>query len=220
VGHPIANLLRREKEFHRPEAMADALLHPQDRAYTVPEVYAWLERCGMSFGRWYEQAPYLPQCGAIARTPHAKRLQTLPEPEQHAAVELFRGTMTQHSLVAYRDDCSSHFRHRSQPISFASEHWRNCIPIRLPWAVCIRDRVPPGSAAVLLNPTHRHPDLVLPIDSAQVQLLDRIDGIRTLDTILQSCRKTDDAVRALKFFQQLWRYDQIVFDSSHALAAA
>src|SRR5215467_3159286 len=27
--HPISNVLRREKEFHRPEGMADALLHPQ-----------------------------------------------------------------------------------------------------------------------------------------------------------------------------------------------
>ena len=80
ADHPIANLLRREKDFHRPEAMADALLHPQDRAYTVPELYAWLERCGMSFGRWYEQAPYLPQCGLVARTPHAARLAALPDP--------------------------------------------------------------------------------------------------------------------------------------------
>ena len=59
ADHPISGLLRRSKDFRRPEAMADALLHPQDRAYTVPELYAWLDRCGMSFGRWIEQAPYL-----------------------------------------------------------------------------------------------------------------------------------------------------------------
>ena len=49
--HPISGLLRRSKDFLRLEAMADALLHPQDRAYTVPEVYPWLDYCGMSFGR-------------------------------------------------------------------------------------------------------------------------------------------------------------------------
>ena len=59
TDHPIADVLRRAKDFRRPEAMADALLHPQDRAYSVPEIYAWLDRCGMSFGRWIEQAPYL-----------------------------------------------------------------------------------------------------------------------------------------------------------------
>jgi hypothetical protein len=216
LDHPISILLNRVKDFRKPEAMADALLHPQDRAFTVPELYAWLARCEMSFGRWYEQAPYLPQCGAIARAPHAKRLLGLPEPEQHAAVELFRGTIAQHNFVAYGDDGSKEIR----AISFAGEHWRNYIPIRLPWAVCIRDRVPPGSAAVLLNPTHRHSDLVLPINAAQFHLFDQIDGRRTLDTILQSCGKTDDAVRALNFFEELWRYDLIAFDSSRALAAA
>ena len=99
-------LLRRAADFRRPEAMADALLHPQDRAYTVPELYAWLDRCGMSFGRWIEQAPYLAQCGAVARSPHAARLASLPSRLQHAAVELFRGTMVSHSFIAYRDDRS------------------------------------------------------------------------------------------------------------------
>ena len=41
ANHPISGLLRRSEDFWRPEAMADALLHPQDRAYTVPEMYDW-----------------------------------------------------------------------------------------------------------------------------------------------------------------------------------
>ena len=214
--HPISNLLRGEKEFHRPEAMADALLHPQDRAYTVSEIYAWLERCGMSFGRWYEQAPYLPQCGLVARTPHAARLASLPEPAQHAAVELFRGTIARHNFVAYRSDRPD----ESQPIRFAGDQWRNYVPIRLPWTACVRDRVPPGSLAVLLNPTHQHPDLVLPINAAQNHLLEQIDGIRTLGEIVQGSGTRDNAHRALPFFQQLWRYDQIVFDASRAFTTA
>ena len=67
ADHPIAGVAKRTKDFTYPDALADALLHPQDRAYTVPQLYAWLARCGLKFGRWVEQAPYLPQCGAIAR---------------------------------------------------------------------------------------------------------------------------------------------------------
>jgi SAM-dependent methyltransferase len=104
ADHPISGLLSRSKDFRRPEAIADALLHPQDRAYTVPEIYAWLDQCGMSFGRWIEQAPYLAQCGILAGSPHALRLAALPSRLQHAAVELFRGTMVSHSFIAYRDD--------------------------------------------------------------------------------------------------------------------
>jgi hypothetical protein len=74
ADHPITAVARRAKDFRNPDALADALLHPQDRAYTVTQPYAWLERCGLEFGRWFEQAPYLPQCGAIAGMPHATRL--------------------------------------------------------------------------------------------------------------------------------------------------
>jgi hypothetical protein len=190
--------------------MADALLHPQDCAYTVPELYSWLQDCEMSFGRWYEQAPYLPHCGMMAGTRHGESMGRLPEPAQHAAAELFRGTITQHSFVAYRNDRST----ASQPISFANQQYKNWIPIRLPWTICVRDRCPPGSVAVLLNPSHKHPDLVLPIQAGEADLFEQIDGMRTLDTILQNCRKTEDAVRAPGFFQKLWRYDQIVFDAS------
>jgi SAM-dependent methyltransferase len=211
--HPMADLLSRAADFRRPDALADALLHPQDRAFTVPELYAWLERCGMSFGRWIEQAPYLPQCGALANTGHVERLTALSEPAQHAAAELFRGTMTQHSFIAYRGDGGG-----TQAIRFTGEQWRNYVPIRLPWTRCIRDRSPPGSVAVLLNPVHTHRDLVLPITSAQDHLLRQIDGRRTLGEIAAACGTTKGAQRAMQFVEQLWRYDQIVFDASAAAA--
>jgi SAM-dependent methyltransferase len=208
--HPIADLLSRAKDFRRPEALADALLHPQDRAYTVPALYAWLERCGMSFGRWIEQAPYLPNCGVMAGTSHAERLQALSQPEQHAAAELFRGTMTQHSVIAYRSDYSD----AGLTFQFWDPRCRGYIPIRLPWALCIRERLPPGSVAVLLNPAHAHRDLVLPINAEQDGILGRIDGRRTLGDIVAASGSSQGAHRALQFIEQLWRYDQIVFDAS------
>jgi SAM-dependent methyltransferase len=36
ADHPIAGVAKRAKDFRNPDALADALLHPQDRAYTVP----------------------------------------------------------------------------------------------------------------------------------------------------------------------------------------
>jgi SAM-dependent methyltransferase len=209
--HPIAGLLRRAKDFRRPEAMADALLHPQDRAYTVPELYAWLDRCGMSFGRWIEQAPYLAQCGVVARSPHAARLASLPSRLQHGAVELFRGTMVSHSFIAYRDDRSE----VSQPINFAGDRWRDYIPIALPWTVCVRERLPPGSVAVLINRSHTFTDLILTVDPFENRLLGAIDGNRTLAEILQfATQDGDDKHRGLRFFERLWQYDQVVFDAS------
>jgi len=210
AGHPIAGVSRRTKDFTYPNALADALLHPQDRAYTVPQLYSWLERCGLSFGRWFEQAPYLPQCGAIASMPHATRLVSLAPPLQHAAVELLRGTMTKHNFIAYRDDRPGD----SQPITFDGDAWRGWVPLRLPWTLCIRDRAPPGASAVLINRSHTYPDLALPIDAANQHLFDAIDGTRSVDEILRNTAGAADAKRTRRFIQQLWEYDQIVFDAT------
>jgi len=207
-NHPLAHLLGQGIDFHHPDSLADALLHPQDRAFTVPQIYAWLDRCQMSFGRWIEQAAYLPQCGALAGTPHAARLSELPERTQHAAVELFRGTITQHSFIAYRSDRTK----ERQPITFAGEPWRNYIPIRLPWTECVREGLPAGVVAVLINRAHKHPDLVLKMNGWQFRLLREADGRQSLGEIARNSGKDEGRVR--EFFQQLWQYDQIVFDAS------
>jgi len=208
--HPIAGVARGAKDFRNPDALADALLHPQDRSYTVPQLYDWLQRCGLLFGRWFEQAPYLPQCGAVARTPHAARLVSLSPRLQHAAVELWRGTMAKHNFIAYRDDRPG----ESQPIAFDGDAWRDYVPLRLPWTLCIDDRVPPGSAAVLINRAHAYSDLALPIDAAQERIFAAIDGNRSIAEILRSAVGGGGDERARRFIEQLWEYDQIVFDAT------
>jgi hypothetical protein len=210
ADHPIAGVAKRTKDFTYPDALADALLHPQDRAYSVPQLYAWLARCGLKFGRWVEQAPYLPQCGAIARMPHAARIAALAPPMQHAAVELLRGTMTRHSFIAYRDDRVN----CDQPISFDSDAWRGYIPLRLPWTLSIRDRVPAGFVAVLINRAHTYSDLALPIDAAQERVFAAIDGKRSIDDILRWTAGAVGSEQARRFIEQLWEYDQIVFDAT------
>jgi hypothetical protein len=210
TDHPVADVARRARDFTYPAALADALLHPQDRAYTVPQLYAWLERCGLAFGRWYAQAAYLPQCGAIARTPHAARLAALPAPQQHAAVELLRGTMTRHDFIAYRDDSPG----ESRPIAFGGEAWRGYVPLRLPWTLCIRERLPPGSAAVLINPAHTYPDLALPIDAAEERIFAALDGRRSIGEILRNPAGRIGAERAGRFIERLWQYDQIALDAT------
>jgi hypothetical protein len=69
---------------------------------------------------------------------------------------------------------------------------------------------------VLLNRAHRYPDLVLKINEAQCRLLNEIGGRRTLEELISG--SGGEEARALEFFEQLWQYDQIVFDASQACA--
>ena len=213
-GHPLEALLREVPDFRQEAALADALLNPQDRAYSVPQLFELLEKAGLTFGRWLKQAPYTPHCGVVPKIPQASRLAQLPLAEQYAAVELFRGTMVRHSAVTYRNDN----RGEVQRISFAGDAWRDYVPLRMPDTMCVQDRLPPGAAAVLINPTHAYRDLVMPIDSTEKAWFDAIDGNRTVDGILEGTLTSSEARPQLElartFFEKLWHYDQVVFDAS------
>ncbi len=166
----------------------------------------FLERAGLIFGRWVRQAPYLPWCGAVASTPHGALLTALPERTQYASLELFRGTMVRHTFVAYREDGTQH-----NGVDFEGEDWLDYVPIRLPDTVAVRERLPDGAAAVLINRNHTYTDLYLPIDQTQDRLLAAVDGERTIAEI---CDGPKDRGLARAFFEQLWRWDQVVFDTS------
>ncbi len=208
-GHPLENLLRLAPDFRQEAALADALLHPQDRAYSVPQVFDFIQRSGMTFGRWARQAAYVPRCGALERIPQAARLRQLSPAEQYAAVELFRGTMIRHSAIVYRSDSQVN----SQPIHFTTDAWLAYVPIRAQDTVCVQENLPPEAAAVLINRTHTYTDLVLPINTQEKQLFDAIDGHHTIGEIIP---QGGDLQAARALFQRLWWYDQVMFDASEA----
>jgi hypothetical protein len=205
--HPIARLLRRVKDFGQPDALADALLNPRDRAFSVPDLFAWLKRCGVSFGRWREQAPYLPQCGSAAPKQHAAGLAALSAEGVYAAMELLRGTMDRHAFTAYRDDRSA----AAQPVSFEGDGWRDYVPVGLPWSRFVRDGTPKGFSAALIHPAHPFPDLVFLVRRNEEPLLAAIDGVRSIAEIIRNAGAEIDSEQARVFFRRLWEYDQIVF---------
>ena len=213
-GHPLENLLREAPDFRQEAGLADALLHPQDRPYSVPQLFDFLEMGGLRFGRWIKQAPYSPQCGIVAQIPQASRIAQLSPPERYAAAELFRGTMVRHSMVVYRNDCP----YVPQPISFADDNWRGYVPIRTPDTICVQQRLPAGAAAVLINQSHTYTDLFMPIDSTEKRLFDAIDGNRCIGDLFESTSLSSQGKMQLEivraFFERLWWYDQVVFDAS------
>ncbi len=212
--HPLEGLLRQAPDFRHEAALADALLHPQDRAYSVPQLFQFLKNAGLSFGRWIKQAPYSIACGVLAKLPQAAQMAQLPLEDRFAAAELFRGTMLRHSVVAYRNDRPA----EAAPIHFSGDAWLRYVPLRMPETLSIQERLPAGAAAVLINQTHTYRDLFLPINAAEKRLLDGIDGHRNLGDIVEATQPaSSDTSRfelARTFFDRLWWQDQVVFDTS------
>jgi SAM-dependent methyltransferase len=204
--HPLARLLHDAPDFRQEAALADALLHPQDRAFSVPQLLDFIGGAGLTFSRWVRQAPYSPHCGVMARLPQASRIAALQPAQQFAAAELFRGAMMSHSVIVCRDDRPG----RSPAIGFSGDAWLDYVPVRVPDTLHVQERLPPGAAAVLINRAHTDTDIYLPIDAREKLLVDAIDGERSIGAIAGD--EPRDVCRAL--FERLWWHDQVVFDQS------
>jgi SAM-dependent methyltransferase len=213
-GHPLENMLKHAPDFQNDASFADALLHPQDRAYSVPQLFKLIADAGLTFGRWLRQAPYSVSCGVIADLPQAGAIARLTLPEQYAAIELFRGTMIRHSVVLYRTDSSLVAR----GIDLADGAWLSYVPIRLLDTICVEERLPPAAVGVLINRSHTYKDLFLPIGPTEKQLVDAVDGKRNINDIVQatlsSSHRDANLLAARSCFERLWWHDQVVFDAS------
>jgi SAM-dependent methyltransferase len=200
MGHPIRRLLRESRDYVDDAAIADALCNPRDRPYAVPELLQLIDEAGLRFGRWERQAPYLPDCGAISETPHARRIAALPAAEQYTLAELFRGTIARHTAILFDAQDTT-----SGSLDFAPDTVPSWVPVRVPTAISVEERLPEGAAAALINQAHTDADLVLFADARQKAIFESIDGEREIGAL---------GPRAASFVERLWRHDLVVCDTT------
>jgi hypothetical protein len=122
-------------------------------------------------------------------------------------MELFRGSMVRHSVVAHRaEDPAEIWDYGS-----VGPGWLDAVPIRLPNTLTVEERLPEGAAAVLINQSHAYTDLILPINAAEKQLVDAIDGRRSVYSLMQLAGLAVDSSDDLRgLVDRLLWYDQIV----------
>jgi hypothetical protein len=85
----------------------------------------------------------------------------------------------------------------------------------MPDTVCVRERLSHGAVAVLINQSHTYRDIYMPIDAAEMRLLDAIHGDSSVGEIVEKALPSSHgALRidlARTFFERLWWHDQVVF---------
>jgi hypothetical protein len=109
---PRSNWFKRGEDLYNDHRVDDAglydlLLHSQDRAYSVGELYEWLaDRHGLNLELTDVQngrAAYLPHMVFGPKPPAAlKQVRKLPPRRQHEVAELFTGRIQTHSLFVNR----------------------------------------------------------------------------------------------------------------------
>jgi SAM-dependent methyltransferase len=188
----------------------DLLLHPQDRAYTIEEIYAWLcDAHGLNLeltdvGRGH--AAYLPELMADPRQPRIGELaRDLSTRQQHAIAELLSGNLIHHTFYAMR-----------RPGTRAPYGDRDYVPFLFHEPVTGRDLAAlvrrHHSAPFVIN--HSHTGVVVRIDPGKygANILDHLDGSRTFGEIFAMVRQEISSSGSVPDDDQLFRDFQPLFD--------
>ncbi|HKP35135.1 MAG TPA: methyltransferase domain-containing protein, partial [Sphingomicrobium sp.] len=77
-------------ELKHNAAIVDTFLHPQDRAYTVPQLLDLIEGAGLTFQNWIDNQPYWRNGAWGPDSAIAAAVDPLPPREHWAAVEMLR----------------------------------------------------------------------------------------------------------------------------------
>lgn len=177
-GHHFVHwYLRGAAELSHPAAFVDTFLHPQDRAYTVPQVLELLERNGLAFQAWVDNGLYYPDATLSRFSPEVQQaVARIPEREQWAVVEMLTLRLGMHVLLACRPERSS----SDYSIDFSRADWDLCVPHRMPGF----ERVPEQESG---RPARfRRGSATIEMGEPEAGLLDRVDGSHSIRDLLES----------------------------------
>lgn len=194
-------------ELEHDAAFVDTFLHPQDRAYTVPQLMDFVGRHGLKHQAWVDNAFYYPDA-ALARFPAdiLAAVTALPDLQQWAVVEMLTQRIGMHTCVLRRAaDAPQVAAH-----AFGSAAWDLQVPHRAPGLKCVQAAGPQQQARY-----HRAAE-VMELGSTEAALLELCDGRRSLREILAqpllaALPAADRAIRGEQFFARLWRLGHLLF---------
>lgn len=195
--HYALDYIRAADELKHDTAIVDTFLHPQDRAYTVPQLMELVEGAGLAFQNWVDNHPYWRNGGWGPDTAIAAAVDPLPPREHWAAVEMLRLSAGYHAFTA---------RHAGADVAivdFESSEWRNFVP-----------HPAPGLSRAGQGLFRRGP-YELRCSELEQFALDGADGSRTIGEIidvpaLEAIPRGERDEFARRYFEHLWKLGHVM----------
>lgn len=191
--------------------LVDLFLHPRDRAYSIPDVYALLEECGMRMQKILFRAHYDPVCTPLLHSPFFSQIRSLPLAQRLAIGELFRAGSIVHYFIACRDDRPE----ETCVTDIHGDNWMRLIPVKQPGVSVTSIDTPEGKKNVIFYPTHQFRDLCYPVDEILLEFFNSIDGVTPAGQLIEKLLpRMGDAYEADDmriFLEDLETYDYIWF---------
>jgi len=186
------------KELEHDSALVDTFLHPQDRAYTVPQILEFLQSADLEFQNWIDSFEYWRNGTWGPATAVAKLVDPLPAEDHWAIVELLRQGAAMHAFTA---------RHKTakprSKVDFADAAWKEFMPHRSP-------------ELLKIGPTqYQRRAYSFQFTPVEDFILENIDGRRTIGPILSlpelsqlPPNELESAGRAI--FEHQWKLGNIM----------
>jgi SAM-dependent methyltransferase len=146
--HPVRMYAANARDLASDEGIIDTFLHPQDRAYSVPDVLDFVERAGLFFQGWFENGVYYPDVYFPEDDPVRRAIERLPEREQWAVMENIGLRVGKHVFVVRK--------RQTTPITFDGNGFLDYAPVRYPFGQFVQEGDSykfrrPGAQDVALN---------------------------------------------------------------------
>jgi SAM-dependent methyltransferase len=194
--HYAQDYIRAAGELKHDAAIVDTFLHPQDRAYTVPQLLELVEGAGLAFQNWIDNFPYWRNGGWGPDSAVAAAVDPLPPREHWAAVEMLNQMAGMHMFTV---------RHPGEAatVDFDSGDWRAFVPHPAPGL----SRRGPG---LFERSGHE-----FKCSELEQFVLDGADGTRTIGEIidvpaLEEIPAEERNEFARRYFEHLWKLGHVM----------
>jgi SAM-dependent methyltransferase len=183
-GLPASNWLRHNPHLsdhlQNDAGLYDLLLHSQDRAYIVPEVYALLAAAGLRLVTWLEPMRYEPET-YLADPVLRRSVEAMDPSARHAFAENLCGSIKNHVFYAVRADRSD---------ETVARFSLDAIPVlrELDGTALARGFKPGGALTTEFGGAR----LSLPLPPLAGAILERVDGRRSFAEIEDSLPQPKD----------------------------
>ena len=183
--------------------IVDMLLHPQDRAYSVPEIMDFVAAAGLIFFGWNDNADYC--ADRFLSGEMLEKVLALPAAEQWAIVENLALLNSRHDFFV-RKPHSARFLTRFDTNDYLSyvPHVRSGVKLA-------------GNAnALVLTRAAPHGTVVTPISKSEALLLEQIDSKKSISEILSHAlfARSEPEQRtsfARAVCERMWRSGHLLF---------
>lgn len=183
--------------------LVDMLLHPQDRAYSVPEIMEFVEGAGLIFFGWNDNGLYC--ADRFLSGEMLERVLALPAAEQWAVMDNLAVLTSRHDFFVRKPKSKGFL------IRFDTNDFLSYVPM-----VRAGIKLAGNANALILTRASVHGEIITPISRSEALLLERADGIKSISEILSHVALTPfEPEQRTKFartvFERMWRSGHLLF---------